>query len=122
MPRLETPDPFALEIGNRIKALLEQKRWTIDGLAKRMNGSKGHVSNVIKGLVRITIHTLYRFALALEVDPRELLPQGNVHETLVERVAQLSKEQSAANPVRKKRGRKKKEASQKPARPERKAT
>ncbi len=124
MPRLNTPDPLALEIGKRIKALLEQKGWRLEDLAVRMNGSKGHVSNIVKGLVRFTIHTLYRLALGLEVEPEALLPDLSGYKALMARAAQLSKEQNAAKPVRKKPGPKKGGPSKarKPTQPERQAT
>lgn len=63
MPRRTKPDAFALAVGKRIKALREEAGLTMEQLAYTSElGSKGHLSNLEKGLVMPTIATLRTLA------------------------------------------------------------
>ena len=79
MPRRTTPDPLALRVGQRIRALREEQSLTIEKLAFETEaGSKGHLSSLERGLVMPTVKTLKVIADRLEVmvadlvtDPRD---------------------------------------------------
>ncbi|MBK8999615.1 MAG: helix-turn-helix transcriptional regulator [Myxococcales bacterium] len=59
MPRRDKPDPLAKAIGQRIRQLREEAGLTLEKLAYESElGSKGHLSNLERGLVRPTAHTL----------------------------------------------------------------
>ncbi|MDC3959560.1 helix-turn-helix domain-containing protein [Polyangium jinanense] len=74
MPRRREPDPFALQVGIRIRQLREEQGLTMEKLAFESElGSKGHLSNLERGLARPTIHTLRVLAERLEVDVLDLL-------------------------------------------------
>ncbi|MDI1481732.1 helix-turn-helix transcriptional regulator [Polyangium sp. y55x31] len=74
MPRRREPDPFALQVGVRIRQLREEQGLTMEKLAFESElGSKGHLSNLERGLARPTIHTLKVLAERLEVDVLDLL-------------------------------------------------
>lgn len=74
MPRRREPDPFALQVGIRIRQLREEQGLTMEKLAFESElGSKGHLSNLERGLARPTIHTLKVLAERLEVDVLDLL-------------------------------------------------
>jgi transcriptional regulator with XRE-family HTH domain len=69
MPRLKSPDPDALALGRRVRALREEKGLTVEKLAYESDlGSKGHLSDIENGRVRTTVHTLGRLAERLGVD------------------------------------------------------
>jgi transcriptional regulator with XRE-family HTH domain len=90
MPRRETPDPYARAVGQRIEQLYKAKGYTLEGLANRMAGSKGHLSNVVRGLAMPTVATLRQIAQALGVHPGALHPEDSVRGQLVARVAMVS--------------------------------
>ncbi len=59
MPRRDNPDPLALAIGQRIRQIREEAGLTLEKLAYESElGSKGHLSNLERGLVRPTVNTL----------------------------------------------------------------
>ncbi len=112
MPRRAKPDPLALAVGKRIRALREEAELTQEQLAYTSElGSKGHLSNLEKGLVMPTVATLKAIADRLDMlvadlvtDPREGdraklleltrgLPAGSLRK--------LVKELSAAKKVKK---------------------
>lgn len=92
MPRRREPDPFALQVGTRIRQLREEQGLTMERLAYESElGSKGHLSNLERGLARPTIHTLKVLADRLEVDVLDLVTfpeQGDRHK-LVDRTRHL---------------------------------
>jgi transcriptional regulator with XRE-family HTH domain len=79
MPRRTKPDPLALAIGRRIRALREEQGLTMEKLAFESDvGSKGHLSSLEAGLVMPTVATLKAIADRLDVlvadvvsDPRD---------------------------------------------------
>ena len=79
MPRRAKPDPLALAVGQRIRALREEAELTQEQLAYTSElGSKGHLSNLEKGLAMPTVATLKALADRLDVlvadlvnDPRD---------------------------------------------------
>lgn len=94
MPRRSTPDPLAQRIGARIRALREQAGLTLEGLAYQSElGSKGHLSDLERGLTRPTVATLAVLAEGLEVSLLDLVtfPDESDRQRLVDRSRQLSK-------------------------------
>lgn len=74
MPRRQTPDPLALAVGRRIRALREEVGLTQEKLAFESEvGSKGHLSNLERGLVRPTVNTLQALADRLGVKLLDLV-------------------------------------------------
>jgi transcriptional regulator with XRE-family HTH domain len=77
MPRRQKPHPFAAKVGRRIRQLRLEAGLTIEKLAYESDlGSKGHLSNLEKGLVVPTIETLRVLAERLGVLPMDLLNVG----------------------------------------------
>ncbi|MRG97207.1 helix-turn-helix domain-containing protein [Polyangium spumosum] len=94
MPRRREPDPFALQVGTRIRQLREEQKLTMEKLAFESElGSKGHLSNVERGLARPTIHTLKVLADRLEVDVLDLLtfPERGDRQKLVDLTRHLKR-------------------------------
>jgi len=88
VPRRAKPDPLSLKIGKRIRELRLERGVTMERLAYESElGSKGHLSNIEKGLVRPTAHTLNVLAEALEVLPLDLLtfPGHDTRQELIDR-------------------------------------
>jgi transcriptional regulator with XRE-family HTH domain len=93
MPRRSEPDELALEVGQRIREIREQEGLTIQQLAETSElGSKGHLSNMERGLVRPNIQTLKQIADGLGVLPLDLMtfPEHDVRQKLVDLTRQLS--------------------------------
>jgi transcriptional regulator with XRE-family HTH domain len=92
VPRREKPDPYSEQIGKRIRELRVEQGITMERLAYESElGSKGHLSNIERGLVRPTAHTLKVLADALGVLPLYLLtfPADGARQQLVERTRHL---------------------------------
>lgn len=92
MPRRQSADPFAVEIGKRIRQLRNEAGLTIERLAYESEmGSKGHLSSIERGLVRPTAHTLKDLAEVLGVLPLDLLtfPEKDVRQDLIDRTRML---------------------------------
>jgi transcriptional regulator with XRE-family HTH domain len=87
MPRRPKPDPYAVLVGGRIRRLRQDLGMTMEKLAYESElGSKGHLSNIERGLVVITVKTLKTIAEGLGVHPADLLlsPDGGWREALVD--------------------------------------
>ncbi|MDF2695742.1 MAG: hypothetical protein K0S65_4125 [Labilithrix sp.] len=87
MPRRDEPDSLSLAVGERIRNLRVEEGMTIEQLASESEtGSKGHLSNIERGLVRPNIHTLKQVADGLGVKPLDLLtfPRKSVREKLID--------------------------------------
>ena len=96
MPRRIAPDALAVAVGKRVRELRQEEGLTLEQLANTSEiGSKGHVSNIERGLVRPNIYTLKRLADALRVLPLDLLtfPHKTVRERLVDLTRKLSAKQ-----------------------------
>lgn len=93
MPRRESPDSLSLAVGERIRALRLEEGMTIEQLAQESDtGSKGHLSNIERGLVRPNIYTLKQVADGLGVKPLDLLtfPKRSMRERLIDLTRDLS--------------------------------
>ncbi len=88
MPRRRVPDPLSLKVGQRIKQLREEQGLTMEKLAFESEmGSKGHLSNLERGLVIPGIRTLQLLAERLGVEVLDLLnfPGSGERHDLIER-------------------------------------
>lgn len=65
MPRRTVPDPFATQVGTRIRELRLERGMSLADLADASELSKGHLSSVEHGLAAITIQTISRLATGL---------------------------------------------------------
>ncbi len=93
MPRRAEPDPLCLAVGQRLRALRTEAGLTLEQLAARTAlGSKGHLSNLEKGLVCPTVQTLKSLADALGVLPLDLVtfPADDARQALVDKTRGLS--------------------------------
>ena len=87
MPRRNKPDDLAVQVGHRIRAIREEEGLTIQELAETSElGSKGHLSNVERGLVRPNIQTLKQIANGLGVLPLDLMtfPKADLRQRLID--------------------------------------
>ncbi len=87
MPRLDEPDELSLLIGARIREIRRERGLTLEQLAYGSDlGSKGHLSNLERGLVRPTVQTLHVLALHLGVLVADLVadPEAGLREQLLE--------------------------------------
>ena len=94
MPRRREPDPLAQAVGKRIRQLREEAGLTLEKLAFESElGSKGHLSNLERGLARPTIHTLKVLADRLEVSVLDLLtfPEQGDRQKLVDLTRHLGR-------------------------------
>jgi transcriptional regulator with XRE-family HTH domain len=73
MPRRTEPEPFASQVGARIRELRLERNMSLAELADISGLSKGHLSSVEHGLAAITIHTIARLATGFGVPPLYLL-------------------------------------------------
>ena len=87
MPRRRTPHPFAASVGRRIKQLRQEAGLTQEQLAYESElGSKGHLSNLERGLAVPTVQTLKVLADHLGVLPLDLLtfPEDDPRQALID--------------------------------------
>lgn len=73
MPRRTSADPYALKIGERLRALRLEKNMSLADLANASELSKGHLSSVEHGLAAITIQTISKLAKGLGLSPLYIL-------------------------------------------------
>ncbi|HXJ22030.1 MAG TPA: helix-turn-helix transcriptional regulator [Polyangia bacterium] len=74
MPRRAKPDTLSQAVGARIRQLREELGITMEQLAYESEvSSKGHLSNIERGLVRPTAYTLNALAERLGVDLADLV-------------------------------------------------
>ena len=94
MPRRNEPDDLALKVGQRIRELREDNGMTIQQLAETSEiGSKGHISNMERGLVRPNIQTLKQVADGLGVLPLDLMtfPKLDLRQKLIDLTRAVSR-------------------------------
>ncbi len=92
MPRRDKPDPLAKAIGQRIRQLREEAGLTLEKLAYESElGSKGHLSNLERGLVRPTVNTLHVLAERLGVLVLDLVtfPENDDRQALTDELRRL---------------------------------
>jgi transcriptional regulator with XRE-family HTH domain len=69
MPSRRSPDPFAAQIGERIRQLRKEKNMSLLELSRASGISRGHLSDIERGRVVMTIGTLASLAGALQIPP-----------------------------------------------------
>lgn len=69
MPRRIEPEPYALKVGERLRALRQERNLSLAELAEASDLSKGHLSSIEHGLAAITIQTIIRIAKGLNLPP-----------------------------------------------------
>ncbi len=91
MPRRTSPDEIAVAVGERIRSLRQSAGMSIQDLAEQSAiYSKGHLSNVERGLVRPNVQTLKQIAEGLGVLPLDLLNfQADARQKLIEATRDL---------------------------------
>lgn len=67
-------DPLYQQIGALIQRQRKQLKWKQLHLAKILGISRGSLANIETGRQSILVHQLYKFADALGLSPRDLLP------------------------------------------------
>ena len=93
MPRRSTPDPLAAAVGRRIRDLRVEAGLTLEKLAYESElGSKGHLSDIERGLTRPTIQSLKVLADHLNVELLDLVtfPGASSRQELVDLTRRLS--------------------------------
>jgi transcriptional regulator with XRE-family HTH domain len=73
--------PYATKVGARIRELRIEFGMSLAHLADLTTLSKGHLSSVERGLVAITIETIYRVAQGFGVSPMLVLAFPNEDES-----------------------------------------
>jgi transcriptional regulator with XRE-family HTH domain len=73
MPRRIEPEPYALKVGERLRALRLERNLSLADLAAASDLSKGHLSSIEHGLAAITIQTIFRAAKGLGLPAMYLL-------------------------------------------------
>jgi transcriptional regulator with XRE-family HTH domain len=73
MPRRTTPDPYAQQVGARIRELRFERNMSLADLADASELSKGHLSSIEHGLAAITIGTIQRLGKGFELPPLYIL-------------------------------------------------
>jgi len=68
------PDPIYEQIGALIKARRKTLQLKQETLASMLGISRGSLANIETGRQSILVHQLYRFAIALQLKPLDLLP------------------------------------------------
>lgn len=93
MPRLAAPDPLSEAIGRRVRGLRTELGLTQERLAFESGTiGKGHLSDLEKGLLRPTVHTLKGVADRLGVQLLDLVtfPEEGPRQALVDATRALS--------------------------------
>jgi transcriptional regulator with XRE-family HTH domain len=102
MPRRTQPDPLSLKIGLRIAQFLKELNLTLEELGQltsdhtddddAFGNSKGHLSNLERGLVRPTVSTLKRLADSMGIALVDLVifPEEDLRQKLIDRTRGLT--------------------------------
>lgn len=96
MPRRRHPDPLALRIGQRIRRLRLDAGLSLEKLAYESElGSKGHLSDVERGLTRPTVSTLKVLADRLGIALLDLVtfPEDDERQRVIWALRDLSPEE-----------------------------
>lgn len=83
MPRREQPTALLAAVGGKIREARVKNGWTLKDISTMTGFSHGQLSDIENGRVNVTVETLARVALALEVpmaalaaiDVKKLVPK-----------------------------------------------
>jgi transcriptional regulator with XRE-family HTH domain len=78
-------DPIYKQIGAVIKSRRKTLEMKQETLARMLGISRGSLANVETGRQSILVHQLYKFAVALQLKPVDLLPQPSPDHLRTER-------------------------------------
>jgi transcriptional regulator with XRE-family HTH domain len=97
MPRRSTPHPLAASVGQRIRALRDEKGLTIHDLAEQSAIRAPYLSSIEDGLVVIHLGTARKIAQALDVKLLDLLtfPEQDDRQRLVDAMRKASPHEMA---------------------------
>lgn len=78
----QEPDPFAQEIGARIRQLRNEQNFSFDAFVGVTGLGRGYVSELERGLAVPTVNTLARIAAAFSVTVADLVLGDSLREEL----------------------------------------
>lgn len=82
----EQQQDFYQSLGSRIRQAREDRGFTQEGLAHRLDLTRTSITNIEKGRQKLLLHTFAKLVDVLEVDPERLLPStdppSSPHNTL----------------------------------------
>nr|WP_136925908.1 helix-turn-helix domain-containing protein [Polyangium aurulentum] len=95
MPRRKNPDPLAIKLGARIRAVRVEKKMSVVQLANAAGLSKGHLSSIEHGRAVFNVVTADKLAkgLGLKLMALVLFPEESPLEQIVEHICSMSPEQ-----------------------------
>jgi transcriptional regulator with XRE-family HTH domain len=67
-------DPLYTMFGSRVRALREEKKFTQEELARRVDLSRTSITNIERGRHRVLLHQIVEIAEALDAKPSDLMP------------------------------------------------
>ena len=73
MPTRRIADPFAQQIGARIRDLRLGQRKSLKAMEAACGVSKGHMSSIERGYVVMNVDTLWKIARGLDVRAEDLV-------------------------------------------------
>src|SRR4051812_44934255 len=79
MPKIRAVEPVYVRFGHDLQRLRRQRKLSQADLARLVDPtgerlSRSSIANIENGRQRVALHLLLDLALALKVDPRDLLP------------------------------------------------
>lgn len=86
----KTPDPLAAQVGALVKRLRKECEFTFDAFVEETGLGRGYISELERGLVVPTIHSLAKIARALDVTVADLVVGASERERLFTLARDLS--------------------------------
>jgi transcriptional regulator with XRE-family HTH domain len=86
----KTPDPLAAQVGALVKRLRKECEFTFDAFVEETGLGRGYISELERGLVVPTIHSLAKIARALDVTVADLVVGASERERLFTLARELS--------------------------------
>jgi transcriptional regulator with XRE-family HTH domain len=86
----KTPDPLAAQVGALVKRLRKECEFTFDAFVEETGLGRGYISELERGLVVPTIHSLAKIARALDVTVADLVVGPSERERLFTVARELS--------------------------------
>ncbi len=76
------PDKLALQVGHRVRKLRKEQEFSFDAFVEETGLGRGYISELERGLVVPSLHTLHRLAAALEVPVADLILGDSLREEI----------------------------------------
>lgn len=64
------------EFGNKVRTLRKQRNWSIEKLAEKSNIHQNYLSDIERGTRNISLKTIIKIALGLNISVSELLEEN----------------------------------------------